>query len=50
MIVLRFLRLIFFLLVSLTLFHSCSKDEEPKGAQGVYDVDPTFEPYVQEFI
>jgi len=42
--------LLFFggLALSLT---ACTKDsEERKGAHGVYDVDPTFEPFVQQFI
>ena len=38
------------LLAMLFGLFTCSKEEEPKGAQGVYDVDPIFEPYVQQFI
>ena len=45
------MRLLLLVVCALVVWSSCTQDDEdPKGAGGVYDVDPIFEPYVQQFI
>lgn len=39
-----------FLFSLILIFQTCRQDNDIGAEQGVYDVDPTFEPYVQEFI
>lgn len=41
---------LFFLLSILVIFQNCRPDNGIGSESGVYDVDPVFEPYVQEFI
>ena len=40
---------LYFTIFLLCVF-ACTQDEEPSSAKGAYEVDPIFEPYVQQFI